>query len=338
MRACDAARSGWLMRTTIDHLPDWKQRELREVVRIILDRFEEAHTRQATQWKKKGRIHKIILYGSHARGDWVYEPHTAKGYCSDYDLMIVVNHKQVADHGDFWHGLRDEFNRMRAARHLKTPVGMIVHTRQDLHQSLTQGRYFFVDVAREGVMLYQDDDKPLPKPRPQTPQSQLAMAREYFSEWYVTAGEFFDNFEFNLTKGRANNGAFQLHQCVEHLYHTLLLTKTLYTPHVHNIRYLRDEAGKIDRRLVHVWIEDQHWQRAAFNLLREAYVKARYSKRYAISAEQLRWLGEQAQELARVVETVCREHIADLEAAAAATSGGQSSPSTGATAPTKVAE
>src|SRR3546814_21111736 len=54
------------------------------------------------------------------------------------------------------------------------------------------------------------------------------------------------------------------------------------------------------------------WQRAAFNLLKEAYVKARYTT-YKIGADQLQWLGEQAQELARVTEIVCCEHIAALE-------------------------
>jgi HEPN domain-containing protein len=168
-------------------------------------------------------------------------------------------------------------------------------------------------VEREGIFLYQDDDRPLPKPRPQTPESRLRFAREYFSEWLATSSDFYETFEFSFSKGKVNNAAFQLHQSVEHLYHTTLLVKTLYTPHVHNIRYLRDETAKLDRRFVHVWPEDSHWQRAAFNLLKEAYVKARYSKRYAISVDQLHWLGEQAQELARVVQAVCQEYIAELE-------------------------
>lgn len=93
--------------------------------------------------------------------------------------------------------------------------------------------------------------------------------------------------------------------------------KTLYTPDAHNIRFLRDAAAKLDRRFLTVWPEENHWQKAVFNLLKEAYVKARYSKRYRISADQLRWLGEQAQELARVVQAVCQEHIAELERIAA---------------------
>ncbi len=301
------------MRTDLDHLPPTNQRELRTITDIILDRFEEAHSRQVTQWKKKGRLQKVILYGSYARGDFVYEPHTAKGYRSDYDLLVIVNHKRVAENFDFWQGLRETFDDLLRRHRLRVPVGIIVHTRQELTSALAQGRYFFVDVAREGIALYQDEDKPLPKPRPQTPESELTMAKEYFDEWYPDAGEFYDDFDSNLKRHRLRKAAFELHQCVEQLYHTVLLVRTLYTPHVHNIRFLRSQAEKTDRRFLHIWAEDTPGQRAAFNLLKEAYVKARYSKSYRISAEQLRWLGDQAQELARVVQLVCTERLAELE-------------------------
>ncbi|UIJ47104.1 hypothetical protein LZK98_09230 [Sphingomonas cannabina] len=42
-------------------------------------------------------------------------------------------------------------------------------------------------------------------------------------------------------------------------------------------------------------------------------MKARYSKHYSITGEQLHWLGDLAQELARLVETVCKERIGELE-------------------------
>ncbi|MBB3860883.1 putative transcriptional regulator [Novosphingobium hassiacum] len=47
--------------------------------------------------------------------------------------------------------------------------------------------------------------------------------------------------------------------------------------------------------------------------MKEAYVKARYSKHYTISAEELAWLAEQIEELGRVVHAVCSERIAALE-------------------------
>jgi cytidine deaminase len=53
-----------------------------------------------------------------------------------------------------------------------------------------------------------------------------------------------------------------------------------------------------------------------FEKLKEACVKARYSKHYRISEEELTWLGEQVEELGRVVHTICAERIAALNATA----------------------
>jgi predicted nucleotidyltransferase len=90
------------MRTDIDHLPPAKQRELERVVQILFEEFEEATVLATQDWKKKGRILKIILYGSYARGSWVDEPHTAKGYQSDFDLLVVVSDKRLSDRVEYW--------------------------------------------------------------------------------------------------------------------------------------------------------------------------------------------------------------------------------------------
>lgn len=86
--------------------------------------------------------------------------------------------------------------------------------------------------------------------------------------------------------------------------------------HVHNLGFLRSQANLIDRRLMYVWPEDNRKQRAMFEKLKQAYVKARYSKHYRISTEELEWLGAQVEELGRVVHAVCSKRIAELEAAA----------------------
>jgi hypothetical protein len=56
-------------------------------------------------------------------------------------------------------------------------------------------------------------------------------------------------------------------------------------------------------------------ERAMFEKLKDAYVKARYSKHYRINTEELGWLSAQVEELGRVVHIVCSEKIAELEAA-----------------------
>ena len=61
------------MRNDLDHLPANKQRELERVVQIIFEEFADSVALATMSWKKKGRIDKIILYGSYARGGWVEE-------------------------------------------------------------------------------------------------------------------------------------------------------------------------------------------------------------------------------------------------------------------------
>jgi predicted nucleotidyltransferase/HEPN domain-containing protein len=307
------------MRTDLDHLPAAKQRELERVVQILFEEFEEARVLATQDWKKKGRILKIILYGSYARGGWVDEPHTAKGYRSDFDLLIIVNDERLTDRVDYWAKAEERLNRELAiTRTLKTPVNFIVHSLREVNDGLAHGRFFFMDVARDGVALYQSDDSQLAEPKPKTPDQALAMAKEYFEEWLPTAMQRFELAKIAADKGFLKPAAFDLHQTTEYLYHCVLLVCTFYTPHVHNLGFLRTQAERLDRRLTYVWPMDTRKERAMFEKLKDAYVKARYSKHYRISNEELAWLSACVEDLGRVVQEVCLERIQMLERGAAA--------------------
>jgi len=303
------------MKTDLDHLPANKQRELERVKAIVFEEFEDAIALGTMGWKKKGRIDKIILYGSYARGGWVDEPHTAKGYRSDFDLLIIVNDKRLTEKVDFWGKLEDRLIRELAIdKTLKTPVNFIVHTLQEVNDGLAHGRYFFMDVARDGIALYEYDDKPLHTPKPKTAEQALAMAREYFDEWMPSASDFYDGHVDAKARGKLKKAVFDLHQSAERMYHCVLLVCTFYTPHVHNLAFLRTQAERIDMRLVDAWPRERREDRARFEKLKEAYVKARYSKHYRITEEELRWLGSCVEELGRAVHAICSERIGALEA------------------------
>src|SRR5690606_17579861 len=112
-------------------------------------------------------------------------------------------------------------------------VNFIVHTLQEVNDGLAHGRYFFMDVARDGIALYQSEDSELHQPTPKTPVQALAMAKEYFEEWFPSAGRFKFASQFLASEGGLKEAAFNLHQAVERLYHCVLLVVTFYTPHVH---------------------------------------------------------------------------------------------------------
>jgi uncharacterized protein len=307
------------MRTGLDHLPAAKQRELERVVQILFEEFDEARSLATQDWKKKGRILKIILYGSYARGGWVDEPHTAKGYQSDFDLLIIVNDKRLTDRVEYWAKAEERLNReLSITKTLKTPVNFIVHTLHEVNDGLAHGRFFFMDVACDGIALYQSENSELAEPKPKTPDQALAMAKEYFEEWLPTAMQRFELSKIAAEKGFLKPAAFDLHQTTEYLYHCVLLVCTFYTPHVHNLGFLRTQAERLDRRLTYVWPMGTRRDRAMFEKLKAAYVKARYSKHYRISAEELAWLAACIEELRRVVQTICMERVQMLERSAAA--------------------
>ena len=304
------------MRTDLDHLPAAKQRELERIVETIFDEFRQA-TENAVGRRKGARILKIILFGSHARGDWVDAPLSANQYKSDYDLLIIASQKELTDRATYWAKAEERLIRAYTIeKTLRAPVNFIVHSLHEVNDGLAHGRVFFMEIAKDGIALYEADDRELHAPKPKTPSQALDTAREYFEEWMPQAASAQKGFLFFLSQHEHRDAAFMLHQATERLYQGLMLTLTFYTPYNHNIAFLRSLAEGLDRRLYGIWPEANRRERAMFQKLKEAYTKARYSKHYKISEEELAWLGERVEELGRVVRQVCSERIAALEQAA----------------------
>jgi len=304
------------MRTDIDHLPAAKQRELERIVEVIFEEFRDA-IGNATGPRKGARILKVVLFGSHARGDWVDAPLSANQYKSDYDILIIVSQKELADRAAYWAKAEERLIRgYTIEKTLRTPVNFIVHSLHEVNDGLAHGRVFFMEVAKDGIALYEVDGSELATPKPKTPQQARDTAKEYFEEWLPNAAGFLKGFHFYVSEGDWKRAAFLLHQATESLYQGLLLTLTYYTPYNHNIAFLRSLAEGLDRRLYGIWPETTRRERAMFQKLKEAYTKARYSRHYRISEEELTWLGERVEELGRVVHQVCSERISELQASA----------------------
>lgn len=137
--------------------------------------------------------------------------------------------------------------------------------------------------------------------------------REYFEDHYPGAIVWLNTSRDLAKQKRPKEAAFLLHQATERLYAGLLLMLTYYTPYIHNIAFLQSLAEGLDRRIYGIWPEATRRERAMFQKLKEAYTKARYSKHYRISEEDLDWLGKRVEELGRTVHTICAERIEQLE-------------------------
>jgi predicted nucleotidyltransferase len=122
----------------IDHLPDRKRRELARIIEILFAGVEKFHSTKLSEKRNAGKILKVILYGSYARGDWVED--RVSGYRSDYDLLIVVNSKAFAEEHELWQGIENELLDQQLSRRIETPVVPIVHDLNDVNDQLSRGR------------------------------------------------------------------------------------------------------------------------------------------------------------------------------------------------------
>jgi predicted nucleotidyltransferase len=299
-------RSG--MRNDLDHLPQTKQQELAHVVRVLFEAFEAAQTRRNQKWNKQARILKLVLYGSYARGGWVDDP--ISGYTSDYDILIVVNDEHLVDF-EYWSAAEDRLMRdMTITGTLSAPVNFIVHSLSDVNRQLEKGRPFFIDIVRDGIPLYEAEGFGLALPRELPPEEARNEAQKHFDNWFPKISSAVRGAARYLEDGEANDAAFTLHQAVERAYHCTLLTLTLYSPKSHKLNFLRGHAEAIAPALIEAWPRDDKFSRRCFELLRQAYVNARYSEQYSVSDEELNWLGERVAILQQLVKQVCEQRLA----------------------------
>jgi predicted nucleotidyltransferase/HEPN domain-containing protein len=298
----------------LGHLPENKRRELERVARILFDEFEDAQKGKLSEKKKSGRILKLVLFGSYSRGDWIEDGKSDDR--SDYNLLVVVTTETFTD-PRFWYRATDRLLReLAVTKHLATPVNFIVHSIMDLNNQLAHGRPFFVDIARDGIMLYETPGFPLAKPKPLNPETAKAEVHRHFDHWFPSAMHRFELAKEAMGRGYDREAVFDLHQTVERLYHCTLHVLTLYSPKSHRLAFLRTHAERVAPLLVAVWPRDSRFASQCFARLDRAYVEARYSHHYEITDEELAWLVERVKVLQETAAAICAAHLNGFDCAA----------------------
>jgi HEPN domain-containing protein len=203
---------------------------------------------------------------------------------------------------------------MTITKTIETPVNVIVHTLQDVNTQLSKGRPFFIDIVRDGRMLYEKEGYAFAEPKPLSDEDARAEAQKYLDQWYPLSQDAMAFAEFGLGSGRWRHGAFMLHQATEEAYHCVLLVLSLYSPKSHRLKSLRSAAEGIEPRLIGAWPRDTKFARRSFERLDRAYVDARYSLQYEITTEELAWVTERIRLLQSLVKAICEERLGQSKA------------------------
>jgi HEPN domain-containing protein len=282
------------MKTSLNHLPEYKQQQILQITDII---------------KEVVIPEKIILFGSYATGNWVEDEYFENGirysYISDYDFLVVTKNNDEKDYL-----LNDKI--VNRSRHItKIAVNCIIHDIGHINEGLSFGQYFFADIVKEGVLLYDTGKVQLAEPKQLTLQQQREVAQNYYDIWFNRGKEFLIDAENAFDRSSNNKSAFELHQATENFYNTVLLVFTGYKPKTHSLEKLRQYAKPYSKELMEIFPEHPENKNEShlFDLLKRGYIDARYKNDYTITGEELNALIEKVKAMQEVIEKICMKKI-----------------------------
>jgi len=255
-------------------------------------------------------VEMVILFGSYARGD--YQDKRFE-YESDFDFLVLVGDrrkKKQLEYDDDLDELLEDIPELDNA----PPLNLLLHTVGEVNDRLAHRRYFFMDVARDGLLLYDSGRCRLRVP-PQrlTPEERRTQALEYFDATMQQANEHFRVHAHCTNDNIPKLAAFHLHQTAETFFNCQRLVCDGYKPKSHNLKRMLKHAVLVDPAYAGLFPRDEPMARKCFKLLCKAYVEARYNPDYKISEAQLQWLAGRMQRMGELTQTVCEAFLAELD-------------------------
>lgn len=263
----------------------------------------------------KDKIAFVILFGSFARGDWVYDYYTEGGvdyeFASDYDfLLLTKKNKNGSGHAatKLKNDIHKKLKEFRRPYKSHSPT-FVIESVDRMNKELEKGQYFFSDIRKEGIVLYDSEEFELNEARELNGQEIKAIAEGHFEQWFSSAGEFLIDAHNAFKRGSLNKASFYLHQTTESFLNCALLVLTGYKPKSHDLEELLSLCASQSNEFLNIFPLASQEQLSCFELLKKAYIDARYSKDYVITKSQLESLFKSVEKLRDIVEKVCQARI-----------------------------
>ncbi len=305
------------MRDSILHLPEVTQEELNLLVELIKENIKECEM--------------IILYGSYARDTFVirddkveFGRHTI--FKSDLDIMVVTSTYANTDAIEYF--LKDVVVRKycsilegrRGTSDSKVPKyappSLISETLECLNEWLENYRSFYVDVLRDGIMLYDSGNCKLSKAKELSPQRIKEVAEREYSIMFTDGNRFLDHGYYDFSNKWYKLGSFELHQACERYYKTIELVFDNYSMKTHDLDRLIDSTIYNADELATIFMHkaprsqaSQSFEERCYDLLRRAYIEARYNTDFVVTKEELEYMLARVEVLKDVTERICTEQL-----------------------------
>lgn len=285
------------MKTTLSQLPDYAKADLKQIVSLVLEKLP--------------RTEMIILYGSYARGTYVeYDERDEFGiwtsFMSDYDILVVTSQTDVKEAGRI---LDDVDAKYYKRPDNQVPIQFINDDIEKLNSDLSEGRYFYTGLKKDGIMLYDSGNYKLERARKLNFEEIRQQAEEYFDEKFERAKSFLKGVKFYYEDKDYKMSSFHLHQACENLFYTLRLVHTLKNSKQHNLSKLLGATSKYSPELKKIFPRKPQEEKRLFELLRLAYVEARYNPKFVVTKEDIDALLPKVERLRKITEQTCKAQI-----------------------------
>lgn len=286
------------MKNSIDYLPNKKKEDLNRLVQLIR--------------KHLPKVQMIILFGSTARNEYVdfderfeFGVHTI--YRSDYDILLVTYKQRSFTVEKAIDKIEKDYEQCAIT---PTPVQIIHDSIFKVNSDLSEGRYFYVEIQREGVMLYDSGKFQLVQPRKLRYDEIRKQAEEYYEGKFSRSTGFLRSARHDIEDGDLQLAAFHLHQACENAYISIRLTYTLYSGKLHDLKKYIKLVRRYSPELDKVFPCDTEEEKRLFQLIRAAYVEGRYNPKFLVTQADIDALIPKVELLREITQRICHERIA----------------------------
>lgn len=285
------------MKNSIAYLPKAKQDDLYYILSLIRKYLPQAEM--------------VILFGSYARNSYVdYDERVEFGiptaYRSDYDILVITSGVTDRKAEDKLQKVDSLYYRYPESQ---TPVQFIHDSIKKVNSDLSEGRYFYTEIKREGIMLYDSGRFKLVRRRKLCFDEKKQQAEEYFKDKFASSGEFLLLAKFCHEQGLYKKASFLLHQACENAYVAIRLVYTLKNSKLHDLEKLDRSVRKYCGELNSVFPRNTKEERRLFSLVKAAYIEGRYNSDFQVAKEDIEVLTAKVEQLSKIVERICKEKI-----------------------------
>ncbi|MDU1906258.1 MAG: HEPN domain-containing protein [Dysgonomonas sp.] len=285
------------MKKSISYLPKHKQDDLHYLVKAVLEKIPQTEM--------------IILYGSYARNDYVeFDQRQEFGitttYMSDYDILVVTSGTSDKSVGNKLESIDHKYYEKSDTR---TPVQFINEDIKELNKQLEEGRYFYSEIKKDGVLLYDSGRCKLVRRRKLNFKEIQQQAQEYFDVKFHSASVFLKNAIFNYDIKEYKTASFMLHQACENYYYAINLVFTQQNSKQHNLSKLQISVKKYSDELSKIFIKTIPEDKRLFKLVKSAYVEARYNPDFVVTKEDIDALIPKVEKLGEITKRICEQRI-----------------------------